>query len=279
MLTNTFCHIPGIGVKTERGLWAAGVRSWHDAVGGELPILLPRRAGPLEQHARESLERLAAGDARYFHGRLPADQQWRMFAEFRHSVAYLDIETTGLGTVGDYITAIALYDGTALRHYVHDDNLADFREDVGRYRLLVTYNGKQFDVPFIRRQLGLPMDQAHIDLRHVLHSLGYRGGLKGCEKQLGIGRGKLEGIDGFFAVLLWRDFWHGGNQAALDTLLAYNAADVISLETLMVLAYNMKLEGTAFAATHRLPVPAAPENPFAPDMPTVERLRRALGRV
>ena len=28
MLTNTFCHIPGIGPKTEEKLWNAGIHNW-----------------------------------------------------------------------------------------------------------------------------------------------------------------------------------------------------------------------------------------------------------
>ncbi len=29
MLHQTFCHIPGIGMKTERKLWEAGITSWE----------------------------------------------------------------------------------------------------------------------------------------------------------------------------------------------------------------------------------------------------------
>ena len=29
MLTSTFCHLPGVGPKTERKLWAAGYLSWR----------------------------------------------------------------------------------------------------------------------------------------------------------------------------------------------------------------------------------------------------------
>jgi len=30
MLTHTFCHIPGVGPKTEMGLWRRGIRTWAD---------------------------------------------------------------------------------------------------------------------------------------------------------------------------------------------------------------------------------------------------------
>jgi len=249
------------------------VLSWDDVGRPELRSLIPRKADTVIRYAEESTKRLESGDARYFGERLPSNQQWRLFPDFRHSVAYVDIETTGLGAPADYITAIALYDGDSLRHYVHGQNLEQFREDIGAYKLVVTYNGKQFDLPFIRRYLGAPMLQAHVDLRYVLHSLGYKGGLKGCERQLGIDRGELDGIDGFFAVLLWRDYQRNGNEKALETLLAYNAADVVNLETLLVLAYNMKLRGTAFEQSHCLTVPTPLHIPLRADPATVEKLR------
>jgi len=230
----------------------------------------------LKDHIQESIVHLADNDPDYFYERLPSSQHWRMFPDFRGSVAYLDIETTGLGGPNDYITAIALYDGRSISHYVQGDNLYDFRDDIDPYRLLITYNGKCFDVPFIRNYFGIPMNQTHIDLRYVLASLGYRGGLKGCEKQLGIDREELAEVDGYFAVLFWYDFYNRGNQRALETLLAYNALDVVNLETLMVLAYNLKLRHTPFFE-RRLSRPTVPEVSFKPDRETIERIKREHG--
>jgi uncharacterized protein YprB with RNaseH-like and TPR domain len=81
----------------------------------------------------------------------------------------------------------------------------------------------------------------------VLASLGYKGGLKGCERQLGLTREGLEEVDGFFAVLLWKDFKKNKNHKALETLLAYNIQDVVNLEALMIKAYNKKLKDTPFS--------------------------------
>jgi uncharacterized protein YprB with RNaseH-like and TPR domain len=218
--------------------------------------------------------RLAAGDPAFFCHVLASREHWRLYPEFRDSIAYLDIETTGLGDPDDVITTIVLYDGSEIRWYVNGRNLNDFCRDIARYRLVVTYNGKCFDLPFIFRYLGLRMPHAHIDLRYVLASLGYGGGLKGCEQQLGIDRQGLADVDGFFAVLLWRDYVKRRNARALETLLAYNVLDVVNLETLMVLAYNQKIAGTPFADSHRLPVPDRPPNPFREDRETIDRLRR-----
>ncbi len=61
-----------------------------------------------------------------------------------------------------------------------------FAADLGKYKVLITYNGSCFDLPFIRNYFGIAVDHVHIDLRYLLSSLGYRGGLKGCEKSLGL---------------------------------------------------------------------------------------------
>jgi len=117
------------------------------------------------------------------------------------------------------------------------------------------------------------MHHVHIDLRYLLKSLGYAGGLKGCERQLGLDRKELSGMDGYFAVLLWDDFIRQGNAKALETLLAYNVQDTVNLEILMVMAYNMKLQDTPFATTYQLPLPEPPEIPFRADLRTVERIK------
>jgi hypothetical protein len=166
-----------------------------------------------------------------------------------------------------------VYDGNSIFSYVQGQNLNDFRHDIQNYDLLVTYNGITFDLPFIRRYFKIPMKQAQIDLRYVLASLGYRGGLKSCERQLGIDRKELVDVDGFFAVQLWWDYLNNGNEGALQTLLAYNTVDVVDLELLLVMAYNMKLKDTPFEESHTLSLPVLPTVPFDVDMKTVNRLR------
>lgn len=271
MLKNTFCHIPGVGLKTEKNLWRRGVLSWDSAIDIKR---LPERARPLfVRSIEESRERLEARDLAYFSALLPPDQQWRLFSEFRKGVAYLDIETNGYAGPTGYITAISLYDGRSVRYYVRGENLHAFKHDIRDYSVVVTYNGKCFDIPFIESHMNIRIRQPHIDLRYILKDLGFTGGLKSCEKKLGIDRGELDGVDGYFAVLLWNDYRRNNNPRALETLLAYNIQDVVNLEPLMVTSYNLKLAGTPFEKTHRLPDPMAPEKlPFKPDTTTIERL-------
>lgn len=272
MLKYTFCHISGIGTKLERTLWLKGIRSWDDVLRIPLSQIAASGHYILRYRVKESLDNLEDRNAKYFMDTLPPDQTWRMFAEFRDDVAYLDIETDGLAASSHPITTIALYDGRSVNCYVRGKNLNDFPRDIQRYKLLVTYNGKSFDLPVIKKSFGIPLNQAHIDLRYVLKSLGYTGGLKGCEKKLGIHRNELDGLDGFFAVLLWQDYGRTGNVQTLETLLSYNVLDAANLEQLMVMAYNMKLKDTPFYDELRLALPSPFRNPFTADPGTIARV-------
>lgn len=273
MLKNTFLHIPGIGIRTEHRLWWSGILSWDDFFGYYPMVVSQGREHSMRSHIEQSIKHLEHNSPHYFEKLLPSNQLWRLFPEFRHAIAYLDIETTGLDNWGSYITTIALYDGYSLFYYVYGENLDRFREDIKKYKVVVTYNGRCFDIPFIRSYLGMEMNHVHIDLRYLLQSLGYKGGLKGCERQLGIDRGELDGVDGFFAVLLWNDYIRNKNQKALETLLAYNIQDVVNLEILMIICYNLKVRDTPFSESHQLPPPPSPIIPFKADRDTIEKIR------
>ena len=275
MLKNTFIHLPGIGPKTEERLWDSEIHSWDDFTPN-CPIRLSQsKMDTVASYLEESKQNLKFSNPNYFSDLLPPNQHWRFFPEFRNSTVYLDIETTGLESWGNEITTIALYDGVSIYYYINGHNLDDFPNDIRKYKVIITYNGKTFDVPFIEKYFGIKLDHAHIDLRYILGNLGYRGGLKSCEIQMGIDRGVLAGVDGFFAVLLWHDYKRTGNQKALETLLAYNIQDVLTLENLMVITYNMKINDTPFYG-NQLPDPVLPAIPFEVDMETVERIRTSL---
>ena len=170
MLKNTFCHIPGVGFKTEQQLWDSGIHDWDTLVNshGKPSFRNRGKIRALKLHIDESLAHLQNNNPQFFSQLLPGNQHWRLFPEFRESAAYLDIETTGLGAPTDYITTISLYDGESIKYYIKGDNLNRFVKDIQGYSVVVTYNGKCFDVPFIQRVLRAPMDQVHIDLRYLL---------------------------------------------------------------------------------------------------------------
>jgi uncharacterized protein YprB with RNaseH-like and TPR domain len=276
MLRHTFCHIPGIGVTTEKRLWADGIESWESALEPGSTRMTPRRRETVARYVAESKIHEEGQNPRYFADLLPANLHWRLFPEFRDGVAYVDIETTGLEPWDHSITSIALFDGSRIKTYVQGQNLEDFERDIEDYKIIVSYNGKCFDIPFIQWYFRTRLHHVQIDLRYVLKSLGYAGGLKGCEAQLGMDRGELTGVDGYFAVLLWNDYNRRGNEKALETLLAYNVEDVVNLETLMVMAYNMKVKETPLGESLLIDLPERPEIPFKPHLATIDRLKDTI---
>jgi len=274
MLSHSFIHLPGIGAKTEQNLWKSGVHQWQQwqkKPSVKLPNSSLSQLTSLLQLSKEELKK----GPEFFSKRLPANEQWRLFSHFRNRIAYLDIESTGLGLDAE-ITTVALYDGHRVHCYINGQNLDDLERDIWNYEILVTYNGKGFDVPMIERHFRTNLSHAHIDLRFILARLGFKGGLKGCEKQLGIQRGTLDGIDGYFAVLLWRDYIDNGNEKALETLLAYNIEDTVNLECLLIEAYNRNVLLTPFGDDLLLTFPTPPQIPFQPDLNTVERIKQNI---
>jgi uncharacterized protein YprB with RNaseH-like and TPR domain len=239
MLKNTFIHLPHIGRVTEERLWKKGINTWQDIINEKNEYA--KRFSNIQQLLNLSELNLKNRNVRFFTDRLVADQQWRVYPDFKNETVFLDIETTGLKPSKDYITTISLYDGQNVKYYVHDKDIDQFKNDIKRYKILVTFNGKCFDVPFIEQELGIKLPHAHLDLRYILKSIGFKGGLKSCEHQLGFNRGDLEGVDGYFAVFLWKDYLNG-NKKALETLLAYNIEDTVNLERLLYYAMNKKFD-------------------------------------
>ncbi len=240
MLNNTFIHIPRIGSVTERELWDSGIHTWHDFLAARS---LPARARSAFHIARpiltECADRLEDMDARYFSESIPRRESWRMYADFRATAAFLDIETTGLSPQSSIITLVGILDTHGYHSFIYDRNLSDLREALEKYDLIVTYNGASFDLPFIEHHFGSVFrHKAHIDLRFPLRRLGLKGGLKSLERQMGVGRpSELSALNGYDAVRMWR-MWARGNDGALQTLVRYNAEDVLSLPKLAEIAYG-----------------------------------------
>jgi len=249
VLRNTFLHVPGVGEKRERDLWTRGFRDWPAFRTSYPP-------GAWRDLILDHLDDERAARA------LPKREAWRLAREFPGRTLFLDIETTGLSFDGDSVTCVGVYDGRCVGTYVRGRNLDRFPDALADVDLLVTYNGASFDIPVLRHAFP-EIDFArfhHIDLRFPLHRLGVRGGLKGAERQLGIERpAELAGVDGFMAVLLWREHLAGA-ATALDTLLRYCLEDVVNLQPLLALAFNrltktLPIEIARIEAADRPPIP------------------------
>lgn len=244
MLKHTFIHVPGVGSKTELKLWERGILCWEDHITNSGQSDLGRKTQlNLDKYIERSLEAIRYGDALFFEHLLPKREIWRIYPEFEDRSVFLDIETTGLGGRGDYITIIGLFNGRQIKTFIKGQNLEDFAAELKNYSVIVTYNGKCFDIPFIESEFkGFRFTQAHIDLRYFLYRLGYSGGLKQVEINVGIQRGKgLEDVDGYLATVLWQKYLEG-DERALRALIRYNMEDVVNLKYLMEFGYNRMIE-------------------------------------
>ena len=274
MIEYTFRHLKGIGEVTERALWKRGIHTWSDfldAAPSDLPALA--RAPRFKKLIADSLERLEDGDSAYFAKPWWTRLSWRMYADFRHNAAFLDIETTGLSPSSSIVTLVGIHDREGFHPFVHGQNLEDLREAIERYDLIVTYNGASFDLPFIEHHMGRMFAHTpHIDIMYPLRWAGYKGGLKAVERRLRVGRpSSLDGIGGFHAVRMWHMWASGGRRDALDTLIRYNAEDVYSLPKLSEIAYNELSDaaGSPAPRLERLPFPE-------PDLTYSEKVVREL---
>ncbi|HET8685034.1 MAG TPA: ribonuclease H-like domain-containing protein [Methanosarcina sp.] len=244
MLNNTYIHIPGVGKGLEKKIWAQGIHTWERFLEMEDRISIPlSRKARICEEIRKSSEHLAAKDHCFFSECLPSAEHWRAYPLFSDSVAFVDIETTGLSKSRDKITVVGIYDGKESKTYVKDINLNDIVDEFPKYRLLVSFNGARFDLPFIKSEFPeIEFKQLHIDLMYPLKRIGYNGGLKNIEKLLGISRSDgTGGLTGFDAVRLWRQY-ERGDWEALNTLLNYNKEDVVNLKTIIELTYPIMVE-------------------------------------
>ncbi|WP_254534556.1 ribonuclease H-like domain-containing protein [Halomarina litorea] len=235
-IENSFIPVRGVGEATERNLWERGITHWDDFD----PSAVGEKTGErIESFISEGRERLAAGDVRYFDEAFPSGQQWRLYENFREDACFFDIETTGLSHYRDDVTTVSLHRDGETRTFVNDPDPVVgeplTREAVlsalGDAPLLVTFNGKRFDVPFLEATFECTLDAPHIDLMYPCKQLGLSGGLKQIEKDVGIERDRPD-ISGRDAVRLWREYERGSTDS-LETLVDYNRADTVNLRTLM----------------------------------------------
>jgi uncharacterized protein YprB with RNaseH-like and TPR domain len=238
MLKSTFLHIPSVGNLTEGKLWKNNILSWQDFMDDIDSVPLPSlKKERINEGISRSFVEYDRENVAFFSSTLPPSQHWRVYPDFKRR-CFLDIETTGLSSYSNEITLIGIYDGKDTKTFVNGKNLDEFKTEVGKYSTILTFNGRSFDIPFIRAKFpGLCLNQFHIDLRQVLRALGYKGGLKHIEHELGISRDEeIRGIDGFEAVRLWHRY-RRGDTSALELLKEYNEADIKNLKTLIEFAF------------------------------------------
>src|SRR3989344_5281847 len=233
MLTESFVLLPSVRQTRERVIWSQGIGSWQDFLSRESV----KGIGGAHKERCNNLLRVAdrhlrGKNAAFFTNALRFCDQWRLYETFKDEAVYLDIETDGY--YGG-ITVVGLFDGFETKTLVRGFNLDKhlLQKELSRYQLLITFNGKSFDVPILERYFGMRINLPHVDLRFVCAKAGYTGGLKSIEKQLGIRRRQeVQNISGEDAVYLWEMWKSTGNRDYLEKLVMYNEEDILNLRPL-----------------------------------------------
>jgi len=197
-------------------------------------------------------EMLKERDTAFFADRIRRREHWRCYRELGSSVAYLDIETTGVSRYAP-ISVVGISDGKRMHTLVRgkDLNHLNLKSILSAASMIVTFNGSSFDLPIIEHNFpGAIPKVPHLDLRNALRRLGYVGGLKNVERELGLARDRrVEYMTGEDAVYLWRLWERERNANALDLLVEYNSCDCLNMVPLAELAYRQLRKQTFERAT------------------------------
>ena len=237
-IENSFVPARGVGERRERSVWESGILTWEGFDPDRAP-LGPKTGERVESFVVEALEHLDDGDTRYFGDRFPSGETWRFYENFRDDAAFFDIETTGLDSARNDVTTVSITRGGETTTLIRGEDLttAALEDQFRDAPLVVSFNGKQFDVPFLEDNFGISIDAPHLDLMYPCRRVDLTGGLKSIEKAVGIDRDRPD-LSGRDAVRLWHRYARDGDDDALDTLVSYNRDDTENLRNLADVVAN-----------------------------------------
>jgi hypothetical protein len=180
---------------------------------------------------------------------------------------YLDTETTGLGpgagTVA-FLIGLAFWDDDIglvceqlLVRQLGEEApvLARVAERIKQAKLLVTFNGKSFDMPVLRTRFVMgrapfPEEPPHLDLVHVArrlhHGRGFGARLGAVEREV-LGFVRENDVPSGEVCACYLHFLRTGDTRALLGVVDHNLWDVISMVAIVAL-YGEPLEGSMLHA-------------------------------
>lgn len=163
---------------------------------------------------------------------------------------FLDIETCGLGNRPLFLVGtMSANEGDIriIQYFARDYSeeqavLNCLREVMPKYRLLLTYNGRSFDIPYILDRMvfhGVPFEftQQHRDLL-VEARRRWRGVLPDCRLQTVeacfCGRRRVGDTPGELIPQLYHDFVRTGNASLIEGVFHHNALDLITMAEIIL---------------------------------------------
>lgn len=244
-----------------------------DPSGGELPFVVEHTdLGPLYVRRVRALPAARVGRAPLVAAR-DADPGMLALLALDPRLAgcdprralYMDTETTGLaggtGTV-PFLLGLSWFDAEAgvfvveqalLRRYGEEAPiLALFTERLATASMIVTYNGKAFDMPLLRtryvmNRVAAPAEPPHLDLVHMarrIHKTRLKSRtLVAIEAEI-LGRIRVGDVAGGDIVATYAHFLRTGDEEALLGVVEHNVADVLAMVA-MVGLYGEPLAASA----------------------------------
>jgi uncharacterized protein YprB with RNaseH-like and TPR domain len=167
---------------------------------------------------------------------------------------FMDIETKGLSNVPIILIGVAEIKGNNivasqyfLRDYTEEANIIDaYLSHLDEDSVHVTFNGKTFDVPFIKNRciynrINADLDLAHLDLMYFTKNL-WGEKLPNCqlqtiEKEL-FGIERHEDVPGQYIPGYYDTYLQQDNVGPVVPIIEHNAQDIISLASFLEKMYR-----------------------------------------
>jgi len=234
MIKNSFIFLEGMTKNTEYRLWSNSITNWDKFLQSvKIKGISSKRKREYDHKIIKAKTNLINNDLELFK-KFPSNETWRLYEYLKDECLFLDIE---IGSNYKDIILIGLFNGFETKIMIKNYNLDKklLLDEIKKYKLLITYNGKSFDVPAIEKYFGMKIDVPHIDLKHCCLRLGLKNGLKEIEKILNIKRpNNLYGRP----YDCYKAFMASGDKEYLELLIKYNEEDIINLKPIMEYCYK-----------------------------------------
>ncbi len=185
--------------------------------------------------------------------RLLGDEPDGLLASLRgvplRRIALLDTETAGLSSAPIFLVGMIVWETDAADRALSVQLLArDYAEEramlaeaaglLAQRSVLLTYNGRSFDLPMLRERMiyhalgECPEPAVHLDLLHEVRSR-FRGRWEDCRlqtlEQHLCGRQRVDDIDGAEIPQAWHDFVHTGDASRIARIIQHNRMDLMTM--------------------------------------------------
>lgn len=178
-------------------------------------------------------------------------QDLRRFCELDHlRLLYLDIETCGLSAAPVFLVGFLYLDGGRMvidqllaRDYSEEAPLLHyFWDSMSQYDSVVTFNGKSFDVPFLRDRAvyhGVPhqIPEFHFDLLHEARRR-WKGEFPNCKLQTLearlCGRLRRGDIPSSLIPRAYHDFVRTKDTMLVRDIIHHNALDIVTMSEVLL---------------------------------------------